>query len=211
MYLAAGCRMSRSISIEEVKQKAFRAMSQDGIDKILAGIVLILIPLILINMIFLVVLVVMVILSFILKGILRRKFIYNRIGYAKFSMRSDRKEVLFTGLYLLIFLSFFFTVSIIELKTFTPLIVVIIPAGALFIIAHFRTKIKIDYAMSFLVFLSGIIGFIFALSGYDTDTVSAFQWGVSGIVFFIVGVVQLINLLRKNPLPYGETCNASSK
>jgi hypothetical protein len=44
--------MSRSINIEEVKQKAFRAMSQDGIDKILAGIVLILVPLILINMIF---------------------------------------------------------------------------------------------------------------------------------------------------------------
>jgi hypothetical protein len=200
--------MNRSTNIEEVKQKAFRAMSQDGVEKILAGIVLILIPLILINMIFLVILVAMAILSLILKEILRRKFIYSRIGYAKFSSRSDRKEILFTGLYLLIFLSLFFTVSIIELKTFTPLIVVIIPAGALFTIAHFRTRIKIDYAMSFLVFLSGIVGLIFTLSGHDPNTISAFQWGGLGVIFFIVGVVQFISFLRKHPKQTVEPSSA---
>jgi hypothetical protein len=141
----------------------------------------------------------MAIMSLILKGILRRKFIYNRTGYAKFSMRSDRKEVLFTGLYLLIFLSLFFTVSVVELKTLTPLIHIIIPAGAFFTIAHFRTKIKIDYLMSFLILLSGVIGLIFTSSGYDPKTVTAFQFGGLGVVFFIVGVVQLINFLRKNP------------
>ncbi|KPK63106.1 hypothetical protein AMJ83_08550 [candidate division WOR_3 bacterium SM23_42] len=203
--------MSRSINIEGVKQKASRAMSQDGLEKILAGIVLILFPLILIDMIFLAVLLAMAILSLILKGILRRKFIYNRTGYAKFSINSDRKEVLFTGLYLLIFLSLFFAVSIIELKTFTPLIVVIIPTGALFTIAHCRTKIRIDYAMSFFVFVSGIIGLIFTSSGYDPNTVSAFQWGGLGAVFLVVGIVQLRSFLHRYPLPDGKTCDASSK
>lgn len=200
--------MSRPINIQEIKQKAFRAMSQDGIDKILVGIVLILFPLILLNMVFLTILVVMGILSLILKEVLRKKIIYNRIGYAKFSMRSDKKEILFTLLYLLIFVSLFFTVSIIELKTFMPLITVIGPAGAFFTITHFRTRIKIDYFMSFLIFLSGIIGLIFASHGYNPSTVSAFQFSGLGVVFLAVGVVQLIRFLRKYPKQTAETCNA---
>jgi len=191
--------MSGSINIEEVKQRTFRTMSQDGVDKILVGIVLILFPLILVNMIFLAVLVVIAILSLIFKRVLGKKIIYNRIGYAKFSMHSDKKEILFTLLYFLIFLSLFFTVSILELKTFTPFINVIIPAGAFFTITHFRTRIKIDYVISFLILLSGVIGLIFTAGGYDPSTVSVFQWSGLGIVFFIVGVVQLINFLHKYP------------
>lgn len=200
--------MSRDINIQAVKQRAFRAMSQDGIDKILVGIVLILFPLILINMIFLAVLVVIVILSLILKGILRKKFVYSRIGHAKFSLRSDRKEILFTLLYLLIFLSLFFTVSIMDLRTFTPLINVIIPAGVFFTITHFRTKIKIDYAMSLVILLSGIIGLIFTLHGHDPSTVSVFQWSGLGVVFFIVGVVQLMHFQRKYPQSPEEVTDA---
>lgn len=199
--------MNSPANIEKIKQKAFRAMSQDGIEKILAGIVLVFVPLILIDALFLVVLVVMSILSLILKGILRKKFVHSRIGHAKFSMRSDRKEVLFTGIYLMIFLSLFFTMLMIELKTFKPLILMIIPAGALFTIAHFRTKHKIDYAMSFLVFLSGIIGLIFTSSGHDPNTVTTFQWCALGVIFFIVGVLQLFNFLRKYPK---QTAQASS-
>ncbi|UCG92106.1 MAG: hypothetical protein JSV97_13815 [candidate division WOR-3 bacterium] len=199
--------MSQPINIQEVKQKAFRAMSQDGVEKILVGIVLILFPLILINMIFLAVLVIIAILSLILKGILRKKFIYSRIGYAKFSMHSDKKEILFTLLYLLIFLSLFFTVSVLELKTLTPLINVIIPAGVFFTITHFRTKIKIDYVLSLLILLSGIIGLIFTARGYNPGTVSVFQWSGLGVVFFTVGVVQLIRFLRKYPKQTVEASN----
>jgi hypothetical protein len=191
--------MNRSTNIEEARQKAFRTTSVDGVDKILAGIVLILIPLILIDMILLVVLVVVAILSLIFKGVIRRKFVHSRIGYAKFSARSDRREVLFTGLYLLLFLLLFFTMNIIELKTFNPLILMIIPAGALFAIAHFRTRMKIDYVMSLLVFLSGIIGLIFASSGHDPGTVVAYQFGGLGIVFLVVGIIQLMIFLRKYP------------
>jgi hypothetical protein len=174
-------------------------MSQDGVDKILVGIVLMFFPLILIDMIFLAVLVVIAILSLISKGLLRKKIIYSRIGYAKFSIHSDKKEILFTLLYLLIFLSLFFTVSVLELKTFTPLIIVIIPACAFFTITHFRTRIKIDYVISFLILLSGVIGLIFTAGGYDPNTVSVFQWSGLGVVFLIVGVVQLINFLNKYP------------
>jgi hypothetical protein len=199
--------MSQPLNIQEVKQRAFRAMSQDGVDKILVGIVLILFPLILINMIFLAVLVVIAILSLILKGILRKKFIYSRIGYAKFSLRSDKKEILFTLLYLLIFISLFFTVSILELKTLTPLINVIIPAGVFFTITHFRTRIKIDYVISLPILLSGVIGLSFTAQGYDPSTVSVFQWSGLGVVLFTVGVVQLIHFLRKYPK---QTVEASS-
>lgn len=191
--------MNRSTNIEEVRQKAFRATSVDGVDKILAGIVLMVFPLTLVDMMFLVVLVALAVLSFILKGILRRKFVHSRIGYAKFSARSDRREVLFTGLYLMLFLLLFFTMNIVELKTFKPLILMIIPAGALFAIAHFRTRMKIDYVLSFLVFLSGIIGLIFALSGHDPGTVVAYQFGGLGMVFLVVGIIQLVVFLRKYP------------
>ena len=191
--------MSRSIEIDEVKRKSFSAMSQDGIEKILAGIVLIFLPLVLIDMVFLAVLFVMAILSFALKGVIRKKLIYSRIGYAKFSMHSEKREVLFTVLYLFVFLSLFFAVSIKEFNIFKPLMAVIIPAGAIFAIAHFRTKIKVDYVMSFLVFLSGIIGLIFTLSGHDSDTVSVCQFGVLGVVFLGVGIFQLVDFLRQYP------------
>ncbi|UCD05582.1 MAG: hypothetical protein JSV98_10815 [candidate division WOR-3 bacterium] len=191
--------MSGSIEIDEVKRKSFSAMSQDGIEKILAGIVLIFLPLVLIDMIFLAVLVIMAIFSLTLKGVLRRKLIYGRIGYVKFSMHSEKREVLFTILYILVFLSLLFVVSIKEFNIFKPLMAVIIPAGAIFAIAHFRTKIKIDYVMSFLVLLSGIIGLIFTLSGHDSDTVSVCQFGGLGVVFLGVGIFQLVGFLRQYP------------
>jgi hypothetical protein len=189
--------MSGSIEIERVKQRAFSVMSQDGLEKILAGIVLILVPLSLINMYFLVILVAVTILILILKGIIRKKLLYDRIGYAKFSMRSDGKEVLFTLLFLSVFLALFVAAVVIQLNIFKPLMVVIIPAGVFFTITHFRTKIKIDYLMSFLIFLSGIIGLLFTVSGHDPNVVSAFQFGGLGVVFLIVGVIQLINFLGK--------------
>jgi hypothetical protein len=189
--------MSGSIEIERVKQRAFSVMSQDGLEKILAGIVLILVPLSLINMYFLVILVAVTILILILKGIIRKKLLYDRIGYAKFSMRSDGKEVLFTLLFLSVFLALFVAAVVIQLNIFKPLMVVIIPAGVFFTITHFRTKIKIDYLMSFLIFLSGIIGLLFTVSGYDPNAVSAFQFGALGVVFLVVGVIQLINFLGK--------------
>jgi hypothetical protein len=191
--------MSWSIEMDEVRHKAFSAVSQDGIEKILAGIVLIFLPLVLVDVVFLAVLCIMAVLSFILKGVLRRKLIYGRIGYAKFSMHSKKREVLFTILYILVFLSLFFAVSIKEFNIFKPLMAVIIPAGAVFAIAHFRTKIKVDYVMSFLVFLSGIIGLIFTLSGHDSDTVTVCQFGGLGVVFLGVGIFQLVGFLHQNP------------
>ncbi len=174
-------------------------MSQDGIDKILAGIVLILVPLILIDMILLAVLVIVAILSLILKGIIRKKLLYGRVGYAKFPMRSDGKEVLFTLLYIVVFLALFVAAVVIQLSTFKPLMVVIVPAGVFFTITHFRTKIKIDYLMSFLILLSGLIGLLFALSGYDPNTVSVCQFGGLGVVFLGVGIFQLVGFLRQYP------------
>jgi len=189
--------MSGSVEIERVRQRAFSAMSQDGLEKIVAGVVLILIPLILIDMILLAVLGIVTLLGLFLKGIIRKKLLYDRTGYAKFSMRSDGKEVLFTLLYLSVFLALFVAAVVIQLNIFKPLMVVIIPAGVFFTVTHFRTKIKIDYLMSFLIFLSGIIGLLFTISGHDPNVVSAFQFGGLGVVFLIVGVIQLINFLGK--------------
>ena len=110
--------MSGHIEIDEVRHRSFGAMSQDGLEKILAGIVLILLPLVLIDMIYLGVLVILTILAVVWKDVLRRKLIYDRIGYAKFSRRSGKKEVLFTILYVLVFLSLFFAVTIREFEIF---------------------------------------------------------------------------------------------
>lgn len=191
--------MSRSVEIREVRQKAFSAMSQDGVDKILVGIVLILVPLVLIDMLLLAVLAIVAILSLILKGIIRKKLLYGRVGYAKFPVRSDGKEILFTLLYIVVFLGLFVATVVIQLSTFKPLMVVIVPAGVFFTITHFRTKIKIDYVISFLILLSGIIGLLFALSGYDANTVSLCQWGGLGVVFLGVGIFQLVGFLHRYP------------
>jgi len=191
--------MSRSAEIHEVRQRAFSALSQDGVDKILAGIVLILVPLVLIDMTLLAVLGIVAILSLILKGIIRKKLLYGRVGYAKFPMRSDGKEVLFTLLYISVFLMLFIAAVVIQINIFKPLMVVIVPAGVFFTITHFRTKIRIDYVMSFLILLSGIIGILFALYGHDPNTVSAYQFGGLGVVFIGVGIHQLVGFLRRYP------------
>jgi hypothetical protein len=191
--------MSKSAEKDKVRQRAFSAMSQDGVDKILAGIVLILVPLTLIDMILLIVLVIVAILSLILKGIIRKKLLYGRVGYANFPMRSDGKEVLFTLLYISVFLALFVAAVVIQVNAFKPLMVVIVPAGVFFTITHFRTKIKIDYVMSFLILLSGIIGLLFTLSGHDPNTVSLCQFGGLGVIFLGVGIFQLVGFLRQYP------------
>lgn len=191
--------MEQSINIEEVKRKTYRAIWQDGLDKILLGILFCLWSLIYVSMVWIAVLVFSAVLAPFAREVIRKKLTYNRVGYVEFSKTPDKKETLFTLLTVTIFLSLLVTVTVTGFKALGPLAIVIIPSGIYFMITHYRSRAKIDYMITILFLLSGVIGLFFTLHGYDTTTVLVVQISGLGVVLLTIGIVQFIRFLHKYP------------
>jgi len=199
--------MEQSINIEEVKRKTYRAIQQDGLDKILLGILFGLWSLIYVSTVWIAVVACSAVLAQFAREIIRKKLTYNRVGYVEFSKTLDKKETLFTLLSVTIFLSLLVTVIVTGFKALSPLLVVIIPSGIYFMITHYRSKAKIDYMITILFLLSGVIGLFFTLHGYDTTNVLVVQISGLGVVLLTIGIVQFIRFLRNYPKQTVEASN----
>ena len=191
--------MSQLINIEEIKQKTWRVIQQDGLDKIFTGIFLCAWSLIFVSIVLGIVFMFIIALGLFVKEVIRKKLTYDRIGYVKFSKNPDKKETLFTLLYVTLFLSLLVTVIATGFSTLTPLLIVIIPSGVYFTISHYRSRAKIDYMITILFLFSGIIGLLFTLYGYDPTKVLVFQISGLGVVLLMIGIVQFIRFHRKYP------------
>jgi len=199
--------MEQSINIEEVKRKTYRAIQQDGLDKILLGILFGLWSLIYVSTVLIAVVACSAVLAPFAREVIRKKLTYNRVGYVEFSKTLDKKEMLFTLLTVTIFLSLLVIVNHTGFKALSPLLVVIIPSGIYFMITHYRSRTKIDYMITILFLLSGVIGLFFTLRGYDTTNVLVVQISGLGVVLLTIGIVQFIRFLRNYPKQTVEASN----
>ena len=63
----------------------------------------------------------------------------------------------------------------------------------------------VEYLLAGTILLSGLIGLIATMQGNDPGIVTAFQLWTVGAVLVIVGIIQFILFIHKNPARSMET------
>ena len=204
--------MKSPVAVKKVEQRARRALRQDGLAIILAGIAFaIMAPFFLDDRLgFLLILGTG--LYVFLPEILRQRFVYPRIGYVKFKEKKAKPWKLFISTILLVLF-----VVVLKLNAYTWLLPLYL--GVVFGVIAFAIgcwyKTAIEYIISAFMFVSGVVGIIATTRGNDPGIVAAVQlWGLAAILIPI-GLFRLIRFLRKYPIPRenaasSEVSNATS-
>ena len=204
--------MKSPVAVKKVEQRARRALRQDGLAIILAGIAFaIMAPFFLDDRLgFLLILGTG--LYVFLPEILRQRFVYPRIGYVKFKEKKAKPWKLLISTILLVLF-----VIVLKHNAYTWLLPLYL--GVVFGVIAFAIgcwhKTAIEYIISAFMFVSGVVGIIATTRGNDPGIVAAVQlWGLAAILIPI-GLFRLIRFLRKYPIPRenaasSEVSNATS-
>jgi hypothetical protein len=198
--------MTRRIDESEMKRKTYKAFHEDGMDALLAAFTLALVAVFFFDQRLGVVMVFGVGMHVPLRTLIRKRLTYPRIGFARLPeprgwIHYLKKTVicLFFGLLIIPLL------AVKEIAWLLPPYVAAILAGAS--VMAWKYRMTIDYAMTALFIISGIIGLIMTLSGIGGGRATAYQlWGLSAILIPL-GLAQLLLFLKKYPGPAEEVSN----
>ncbi len=191
-------------TVREVEKRARSALRQDGLAIIIAGIAFaIMAPFFLDDRLGFLLILGTGFYVF-LPAILKKRFVYPRIGYAKFKEKKAKSwKLLISTMLLMLF------VIVLKLNAYNWLLPLYL--GAVFGVIAFAIgywhKTVIEYVISALMLLSGIVGITATARGNDPGIVTAVQlWGLAAVLIPI-GLFQLTRFLRKYPKQTAETCN----
>jgi hypothetical protein len=189
--------MSNQTSVKDAEKKARSTLRQDGLATIIAGVAFaIMAPFFLDDrMGFLLILGTG--LYVFLPEILRKRYVYPRIGYVKFAKKASKAWKLVISVLLLIVF-----VIVLKFTTYSwllPLYLGIV-FGVMALTMGYLYRTIVEYVLAGMVFLSGLIGLYVTVQGMDPGRVVAFQLWIVGSVLVLVGVVQFILFVQKNPL-----------
>ena len=189
--------MSDPVAVKEIEKNTRSALRQDGLATIVAGFAFaIMAPFFLDGRLgFLLILGTG--LYVFLPEVLRRRFVYPRIGYVKFAKkRSKAWKLILSVLLLLVF------VIVLKLSAYTWLLPfylgLVFALMALTIGYLYRTRV--EYMLAGIICVSGLIGLIATVRGNDPGAVVAFQLWILGGILILVGAVQFMLFIKKNPL-----------
>ena len=188
--------MNERVDLKDIQQKAYTAMSNDGLDALLLGVSLALISLFLADRRFGLALIVGMAIQVWGVDALKRRFTYPRVGFVAFP--EPRKSIkLKIGILLSVLLA---------VLLFVPLLYWLLPIyasailGILTFVRARRTNTLIDYTGTVLFLLSCAVGLSLWSSGMDAGKATAFQlWGLAAILIPI-GLFRLTSFLRKYPI-----------
>jgi len=129
---------------------------------------------------------------------LRRRITYPRVGYARFLPSLSRREasLLFAGLCVALALGGVLDNS--PYRWLEPLYLGLLYA-AVSVAAAGRVAAVWDYAFAALIALSGLVGLRWTSRGTDSNIVTGVQVALLGALLACVGVVQLVQFLRRHP------------
>jgi len=159
-------------AVREIEKRARSALRQDGLAIIIAGIALaIMAPFFLDDRLGFLLILGTGFYVF-LPVILKKRFVYPRIGYARFKEKNTKSwRLLISTTLLMLF------VIVLKLNAYNWLLPLYL--GAVFGVIAFAIgywhKTVIEYVISALMFLSGIVGIIATTRGNDPGLVTAIQ------------------------------------
>lgn len=199
--------MTKHIEESEIRRKTYRVFHEDGMDALLAAFTLALVAVFFFDQRLGVVMVIGVGLHVPLRTLIRKRLTYPRIGFARFPDPPGWIHYLWKTVICLFFgLLIIPLLALKEIAWLLPAYVGAILAGSS--ITLWKYRVTIDYFLTALFIISGIIGMILTLSGIEGGKATAYQlWSLAAILI-PMGLVQLFLFLKKYPGPVEEVSNA---
>lgn len=188
--------MSEQIVVKEIEKKARGTLRRDGLATIIAGVALaIMAPFFLDDRLGWMLILGSGLYVF-LPEVLRRHFIYPRVGYVKVRKEKSKKwKLIISILLLLIF------IAILKINAYNWILpfylALVLGAMAFTIACLYRTLV--EYFLASLILASGIVGLVVTIQGNEPGLVSALQLWILGAVLVLVGIVRFVLFIRKYP------------
>ena len=189
--------MSEQILVKEVKKKARSVLRQNGLATLIAGVAFaIMAPFFLDDrMGFLLILGTG--LYVFLPEILRKRYVYPRVGYVRFAKKGSKVWKLVLSILLLIV--FVIVLKFTKYTWLLPLYLGIV-FGVMALTIGYLYRTVVEYLLAGMIFLSGLVGLYITVQGTDPGRVTAFQLWIMGAILVIVGVIQFILFIQNHPL-----------
>ncbi|MFC1634127.1 hypothetical protein ACFL5Z_04745 [Planctomycetota bacterium] len=201
--------MDKDIDLKQVQRDAYAIFRQDGLDTLCAGMALGMIALFFIDIRHAWVFALATTLAITMPELVRRQFVYPRIGYARF-LRSKGivKHVIAISAAVICLVLFYVMGKMARFNWLMPLFLgVVLSTAAL--VAGRRLGLTVYYVLAFAFLMSGLSGLGFTSSGYDSGWVVAFQLWALATIMIPVGVFQFVWFLQKYQKPRQEIPNGS--
>lgn len=188
--------MNEQMSMKEIEKKARSTLRRDGLATIIAGVALaIMAPFFLDDRLGWMLILGSGLYVF-LPEVLRRHFIYPRVGYVKVRKEKSKKWKLIISILLL--LIFIVILKINAYNWILPFYLALVLGAMAFTIAYlYRTLV--EYVLASLILASGIVGLVVTIQGNEPGLVSALQLWILGAVLVLVGTVRFVLFIRKYP------------
>jgi len=189
--------MRDQATVKEVEKKARSTLRQDGLATFVAGVAFAIIAPFFLDDRLGFLLILGTGLYVFLAEILRKRFIYPRIGYVKFKEKKTKPwKLLISTVILVLF------VIVLKLKAYNWLLPLYLGAvfGVIALAIGYLYKTVVEYFLAAVILLSGVSGLIATMHGIDTGAVTAFQLWFLAAVMVLVGAAQFIIFMQKNPL-----------
>lgn len=190
--------MTTKSDLNEIERKARRVFQEDGLTILFAGVALAMFAIFFIDIRHGWVFALGIALAISVPELLRRQFVYPRVGYAQFIRSKGIIQHVIAVCLAIICLILFYTCGKIErFNWLMPVYLGCFFSAAAFI-AAWKFGLVVYYVLTFVFLLSGLAGLSFTTRDYAAGWVVAFQlWGLAVILTFL-GLFQLLYFLRKH-------------
>jgi len=187
--------------LNEINRKARQVYQEDGLTMLFAGVALAIFAGFFIDIRHGWVFAFGIIMFMLMTELLRRRFVYPRVGYAQFPRLKDPISHVITVFLVSICLALFYVFG--KLARFNWLMPVYL--GTVFSVAALimarKFGLVIYYVLTFVFLLSGITGTFFTMREYAAGWVVAFQLWALAVFLVTIGVFQFASFLHKHSEP----------
>jgi len=191
--------MTTQTDLNDIERNVRRTFQQDGLTVLFAGIAFAMIAIFFIDIRHGWVFALSIALAISVPELLRRQYVYPRVGYAQFLRpKGMARHVIAICLALICLILFYVFGKIARFNWLMPVFI-----GTVFSVAAFaaarRFGLAVYYILTFVFLLSGFAGLSFTMRDYAAGWVVAFQlWGLA-VVMVPVGVFQFSRFLHEYP------------
>lgn len=196
--------MKSPVDMKQIERNTRLALHQDGLDEILVGLSLGIMAIFFLDFRLSIALIAGCVIQIILKPACRKHFTYPRIGYAKLLEVRDKVSahtILIIAVVLILIGSGLFFIR--WLRWLLPPYLGVVLAGIT--IAQVRKSgTIIDYFVTALFLISGLVGLLLVSLGYEPGKATAIQGWCLAAVLIPTGIIKFIRFLRKYPQPVKE-------
>ncbi len=203
--------MKSPVDLKDIRKRVHRAVREDGLEILAAGIFLGLIAVFFIDIRFGGVFGIATVLYIVLPEALRRKYVYPRIGYVKHQDAGTiTKRVVILILAAACIAAFGIIGRLSRLNWLMPIFLGVV-FSTIYLYASHKAGTVTDYLITTLLFISGAVGLICTLSGYDASYVTAIQLWFLSAILMPAGIIQFIRFLDKFEKNTEEASDGISK